>query len=200
LLHESTLGIDVEGTGLMSIEHFETQALHPELRDEYSNCHLACRFCNGARGRRPSRLEHVSLLNPCSATWADHFEIVDHCLQAVKGDEDASYTEAIYDLNDPRKTGLRRAHAETLTEAIEALREGPGLSEALIAEMKATTDPDRRTTLASALQSVGKALQQAITQVQRFAAIPADADLQCRCSTEMSLPRFVSTQCWEYSV
>jgi hypothetical protein len=199
LLHEADLIARSEGTGLMTIEHLERQKTRIDLRDDYGNVVLACRFCNGARGKKPrhAREGGGSLLDPTLHAWATHFRAFEGRVAPLDGDADAAYTESVYDLNEPRKLVLRREHTAILGEALRAVKEGPDIVELLATELRETTDLSRRRRLVGGLRLVRQATQRAADVLRRFTAVPPDADIPCRCMASPTLPPHVAKQCLE---
>lgn len=142
LVHESDLAYCVDGTGLTSIEHFVPKSTSDgaEQRNAYTACLYVCRFCNGARGRKPNVSdEGAKLLDPTRTPWSEHFALVHTRLDAIEDDADAQYTCETYDLNDPRRIAIRNQRWRLLKDRLETVREGPVLLRqlhALIAESR----------------------------------------------------------------
>ena len=182
LLHESDLAeFGAEGWGIMGIEHFDPVEAGGEL-NSYPNCFYACRLCNGSRARSPvvNRLGQ-RLLHPCGEVWADHFRSTpDGKLLPSVGDSDAAYTHTAYDLDDPRKVEIRQARLERIGESLQALKDGPGLLESLMDRLKGEPQ-DESADLLRVAEGVRKSIESAAGTIRRYAAIPRDADLSCRC-------------------
>lgn len=198
LTHESDLSEHgVEGTGLTWIEHQQLRSSEAGRfkQDTYDNCFYACRFCNSARGTQPSEDAHgIRLLDPCRSAWADRFTRVDDRLEAHADDADAARTHRAYDLDDPRKRAMRSTRDDVLTEALRAVRECPAQIDLLL--RRAEAPGERRTELLHAAASLRTLLNRARRDLQRFAAIPDDADATCRCTipSACTLPAFLAGQ------
>ena len=202
LLHESDLTEHgIEGTGLTGIEHFSPVSAAQERTNDYGNCFYACRFCNGARSSSPTAdPAGRKLLNPCDEAWGTHFAYDEDRLLPRERDVDAAYTEEIYDFNDPRRVAIRRWRRERLEEHLRVLREGPPLIRALL-DACAEVEPARGEQLLRGAQAIRDDVQRALRDLQRFAAIPQDADLTCRCGREghHALPQYLVDQTFEIS-
>jgi hypothetical protein len=190
LAHESDLAEHgAEGTGLMTIEHFSpvstarTPAEVEALLNDYRNCFYACRYCNGSRNDAPEvDRRGRKLLNPFSDVWGEHFILSDDGrLLPVPGDLDAEYTVEIYDLNDARKLEMRRARRERVDESLALIDQGPGLLDVLLANSMDLGPGARSAELLRAAESLRKAMLSAEQSLTRHAAIPEDADSECRC-------------------
>lgn len=178
LLHERDLQIPggTESWAVMHIEHI-APGRTSALAATYGNLLYICRLCNGARsdqgvidaqGRR--------LLDPTRDCWSSHFQLSHDRLQPHEGDRDAAYTAEAYDINNPRKVGLRRHRREVLAGLMEDLR------------------------LFHGRRAAGHALLDEAERLgRRFAAwapLPEDAPADCRCSSPdvRSLPRCYQRQ------
>lgn len=199
LTHESDLvEHGVEGTGLMSIEHHVPQSRDPAgvHVDEYANCYYACRFCNRSRGAEPN-VDAIGqrLLDPCRDAWGAHFTTTDDRLEPRPNDGDAARTHRVYDLDDPRKRLMRRHREDVLKEAFRILRGGPQRLRRLLDAAARPMMPDRGALLEAA-EDLRSLMGRAKRDVERFSAIPTDAEAACRCSTSeaCSLPPFLETQ------
>lgn len=197
LLHEADLFVKAEGTGLLSIEHLESQHQQPARRNEYANTFFACRFCNRARGTKPraNPTGMGSLLDPTITAWSSHFSLSDACLVATAGDDDATYTHYAYDLDDPRKVELRQAHALEIQQALKALEQFSSLSAEIEKRLAKTMETERRTKLVSHLRVVRSSAQKARGILERFQPVPMDADPTCRCMNSPQLPEHIVKQC-----
>jgi hypothetical protein len=203
LTHESDLvEHGAEATGLMSIEHHLPQS-HDRAgahADEYANCFYACRFCNRARGALPVVDAHERrLLDPCRDAWGDHFIAIDDRLAPCANDGDAAYTHRAYDLDDPRKQQMRRTRREVLEEAFSLLEGGPPRLLRLL-DIAAQAPAPYRAELLDAAQRLRELMTRARRDVERFSAVPADADPRCRCATTEAcvLPPFLDAQSRAY--
>ena len=124
LVHEADLSIHgAEGTGTFQVEHFLPVSHDRAGTNVYKNCFFICRFCNSSRGAQQNVDPQTgsSLINPCTHTWKDHFQFKDDELLPADDDDDASYTHDKYDINEPRKTGMRRRRRETISEALRMI-------------------------------------------------------------------------------
>ena len=197
LLHEADLTEHgIAGTGLMSIEHVVPQSKDASLIDVYTNCRLACRFCNRAR-HDAMRTDPfgVRLLDPCEVAWSAHFEIRGAELVPLDGDRDAARTSRTYGLDDERKTKMRRDRAESLDRALRAVREVPALERAALAKADTADAAARRGALETAEWLRGW-LAWARRTIERYRAVPLDAPAACRCGPagERELPSFLTRQ------
>ena len=199
LAHESDLvEHGAEGTGLMTIEHFSpastanTPADVEALLNDYRNCFYACRYCNGSRNDAPEiDRRGRKLLNPFSHAWGEHFVLSDDDrLFPVPDDLDAEYTAEVYDLNEARKLEMRRSRRERMDESLALIDRGPGLLDALLGLGVRSAE------LLMAAESLRKAMLSAEQSLMRHAAIPEDADTECRCGhgDHLSLPPALAEQ------
>lgn len=197
LLHESDLlEHGVEGSGLTSIEHHIARSEDPSLRDEYRNCFYACRSCNGARRDSP-RVDRNGrrLLEPCSATWAQHFFLNGDELLPRPGDDDAAYTWEAYDLGDRSKAELRRDRRLRIDQSFDAMRRLPPLIQQLM-ELADTSNIEESAPLVEAAGQLQSMLRSALRELNRYAAVPKDHDASCHCfgKTKLALPDFLTAQ------
>lgn len=198
-LHEADLvEHGVEGTGLTWIEHRVPQSLDASQRDIYANCVYSCRYCNHARQAQPLLDANARrLLDPRETSWADHFRLSHDALEVSnETDADAAYTQSAYDLNDARKTRMRRDRREYLTAAIELLSHGPELEGRLL-ELAAAKPADAATWIEDA-ELLHRQIRAARLLVTRFAALPSDATA-CLCAGEMALPNWLAEQLLEFA-
>ena len=193
-LHEADLvEHGIEGTGLFWVEHRVTQTADPSRRDEYANCLYSCRFCNRARGATPVSDEAGrTLLDPRVTAWGEHFRVIDHVMTTQPGDSNADYTFETYDLADARKTTCRRTRAESLSRAVQTLNEGAKLEGQLL-EMASVSSDEKRDTLIVAANALREQQRSARSAVQRYCAVPADAE-ECPCSAPNKLPPWIERQ------
>jgi hypothetical protein len=194
LLHESDLSSNgTEGWGLMWIEHAELQSERPDLANQYENCFYSCRFCNQARGARPSINKQLhQLLTPCAYPWRDLFDLVADEIQVRGKRPDASYTLEAYDLNEPRKVRMRRKRRTTLRERIDVVTESRPLHDRLLARARDTGDP----TLVEDALEAWKHFHRAWRDLETFVAIPEDVNDHCACGHQRhhSLPEVLAEQ------
>jgi len=201
LLQEADLApLGSEGLGLMTIEHFVPASADADRVSDYENCYYACRLCNQARSDAPiqDRLGR-RLLSPCSHVWSEHFQVeAAGRLSPVEGDADAAYTEQIYDLNDPRKVGFRNFRCERVKECLAVLKNGPEEIWTLL-EQCAVASPEQGAILLRLAQRLRSMTWRAHLDLQRFAAIPKDADALCRCGhrSHHALPVALAEQALE---
>jgi hypothetical protein len=182
LLHESDfVEYGAEGLGLLGVEHFVPVSAEGDA-NSYENCFYACRLCNGSRSDAPVvDLLGRRLLEPCGHTWADHFQAApDDRLRPMDGDPDAAYTHATYDLDDPRKMEIRCARRRRIEVRLLILSEGLDLLEPLLDRLR-REPPEQRADLLRVAEQLRRGMDQAVTELLRYAAVPRDADAGCRC-------------------
>jgi 5-methylcytosine-specific restriction endonuclease McrA len=202
LLHESDFvrGGCAEGTGLTWIEHLVPQSQDPAQNNKYSNLLYSCRFCNRARSNRPLKSARGEILNPTQTAWAKHFELQGDELKPKTEDRDAKYTYECYDLEDQRKTTLRRLRRELIENRRALLSLIPEILNMLTlrANHNFTYPLAVRQNLDKA-HECHKTLMDAISDLRTHSAIPGDADEECRCDTKKdnALPECLAQQCWE---
>ena len=167
---------------MMWVEHLDPRATTSSRANDYDNCYLSCRFCNGPRGANP-RDDHRGrcLLDPCLVAWGEHFHLADDKLQPQEGDTWAEYTEHIYNLNDARKRICRKKRRETLRRALEVWNSDASLIKRLLAVFGHS-----REALECARQ-VSLARREAFVQLVRYQLIPADASDTCGCRDSRAL-------------
>jgi len=202
LLHEGDLAdLGARGLGLTWTEHFEPVVFAPERANDYENCFYACLFCNRSRGAAPLvDAAGRELINPCSHAWAEHFRLSeDGRLSPAEADPGATYTEEAYDLNDPRKVKRRVLRQARLDEWLSLLQEGPLRVRALISLSERATALDEAQILLDAAASLRSAILRAWEEIQRYAAVPADADPVCACPKDEHrvLPDWLAAQTQE---
>ena len=182
LVHEADLvEHGAAGTGLTSIEHKEPRSLRPDLADEYANCFHACRFCNGARGKRPvTHSDGRRLLDPCSTPWGVRFRAEDGRMIPAAGDADAEYTHRTYRLDDERRVEMRRHRGRQLGGALRTLREAPGRIERLL-RIAAKAPPEVRREIEDEVRDLSFRRGSAEEALLRYHAIPVDAPRACLC-------------------
>lgn len=194
-LHEADLTPrGAQGSAQWWIEHRELQSDRSDLQAAYLNCYYSCRWCNQARSASPSRGSRGErLLDPCQEAWGKHFQLEGPQLLPRAGDKDASYTDQLYDLNDPRKCQLREQRRADILEAQRVLQEIPGLIDRLLARTRSCASAQP---LIEAAQELRKHLLAAQKQIERYRAIPADAPRLCACgpAQEHHLPPFLADQ------
>ncbi len=182
-----------------TVEHWALKSQEPDLAGDYSNCLYACRMCNRSRGTQELWADSGRLLNPTETAWGDHFTLSEDRLEPLPGDGDAAYTHRVYDLDDPRKTTRRRIRRELISDRLDALRV---LVE--IADLLRLADSLRRedTVFENVLQAIRRLRRNALhalKDLERYAAVPADAPTTCRCETgdHLTLPQPLAGQTFE---
>lgn len=207
LVHESDL-IEggAEGTGLISIEHHETQRDSKQGRTDYRNCILACRFCNGTRSTKPIVHKSVPgvILDPTHDCWGDYFHAQNHRLEPVTIAVDAVRTEDAYGINDQRRMSFRRTRHEKLSECNEVLERGDELLNKLRnLAMKLVQEgrSEEAKTAFAAIEQLKRAQAAAQRDLLRWRVVPSDAPSCCRCETIRTrvLPDWLKKQCAERS-
>jgi 5-methylcytosine-specific restriction endonuclease McrA len=185
LLHESDLiehGAD--GTGLISIEHILTQHRNQSLTSTYSNCVLACRFCNRSRGVSEAMSPGGQrLLNPLVDSWRDNFRWRGAELEPKCAHPDAARTAEVYDVNAPRKVWARERRAERIGTGLAQLQESPTLIAELVACAKQEEDLQRRTKMIQTASLLTQSLERSKDDLRRYRVIPSDAPTHCRCDS-----------------
>jgi hypothetical protein len=204
LLHEGDLAdVGTEGLAIMGIEHFSPASRASEKINDYENCYYACRFCNRARSRAPLVDENGRrLLDPSSHVWGQHFVLSDDDRLVPVSGPDAEYTEQAYALNDLRKVRRRRIRRERMTEWLALIAQGPSRAKALIAlSEKVPSIEDAQLLLDEAI-ALRRRVGLAIKEIQRYFAVPADADYPCACGLEdqCRLPTWLDSQTFELAL
>lgn len=203
LLHEGDLSdFGAEGLGVLWIEHFSPASRAGEKVNEYENCFYACRFCNRTRSRAPLVDESGRrLLDPCSHAWSQHF-VVSNDDQLVPLDPDAEYTERAYALNDLRKVRRRQIRRERMTEWLSLIGQGPSRAKALIALSERVSSIEDAGLLLDEAMALRRSVDLAIQEIQRYFAVPVDADAPCSCGLEdqCRLPAWLDSQVLELAL
>ncbi len=204
LTHDTDLFLHgVDGTGLTSAEHVETQSSAPSKKTDYANLIYACRLCNGSRASRPitDSKTGASLLDPTKVPWSGHFARSGDHLTPAADDDDATRTHKIYNLDHPLKVEMRRARREQLEEAARILRETePTVRELHALVAAGTLAPRDEASVLRAAQDLATNLVRAASDIRRFAAIPVDAPSSCRCDDpRLELAAAVLHNTWEFS-
>ena len=189
LCHEADLvEHGAQGTGLFSVEHRKPRSTGIGI-DDYANCLLACRYCNGTRGKRATvQVTGEKLLDPTCVAWSAHFTLSNDHLVAIPGDADAEYTAKAYGLNTPRRVIMRRARREQLSGALQALARRAEIGR-LLAEHASREEVLQAQALSQYVRSAEKV-------IARFKMIPVDAPDSCPCNPSItcSLPPFMREQ------
>lgn len=203
LLHEGDLTeLGAESIGVMWIEHFTPASLDASRTNDYENCFYACRFCNLSRLTAPPIDESGRrLINPCSHVWGERFFLSeDDRLLPDEADPDAVYTAETYDLNDDRKVRRRRRRRERLTEWQAVLRGGPARIESLLGLAQRVDTLQDASLLIEEANSLRNRILLATVEIQRYFAVPADADSSCPCGRgdHCSLPEWLVAQVQDF--
>lgn len=205
MLHEADLfgGMGGEGLGGVTVEHRIPRSEDDSWAGDYSNCLLACAFCNRARSNRPIRHGERRLLDPTEDSWANHFVISEDRIEPVMDDPHATYTYESYDLNDNRKVLRRQKRRRLIQSRLKILlfmkEELNQLLE--LAERERTTNPQAFSRHLQLIKGVRAQCLAALSDLARYAAIPHDAPASCRCETEEnhSRPEELARQTLEVS-
>lgn len=198
LLHEADLAEHgTEREGDITIEHHQLRSTHPEQANQYANCLLACRFCNGSRGTRPLTDEHGrTLLDPTRTAWVEHFEWESSNLKPKPGHADAEYTWFTYRLDDPKKVERRDWRCELIEGMLVLIKEATETIETLTQEAHAAEDVQCARQLLTKARDWQRHVVTAKKQLRRFQAVPRDAPERCRCdqAEALCLPSWLETQ------
>ena len=205
-LHEGDVaGLGAEGTGLMWLEHLETQTASPAERDEYKNLAWSCRFCNDTRGSRHSHSPAAGpkLLNPVVAPWASHFHfelesseaIGKHVLREKSAtDADAVLTRKAYHLDAANKTELRTSRHARIAFYLQCESDMIELVPRLLAAAREQRDQATKKAQLDAAKAIEVGYTQALREVRRHEAVPHDAPAKCRCTAQHALPEWLRSQ------
>lgn len=201
LLHETDwIPQGTEKSGLYAIDHFETKKDAPTKVTEYSNCIYACRYCNSVdRGSTPDKsADGKRLLDPSVSAWSQHFKLVADRLTSIDGDTDAQYTEETYSLNSPIKVSKRRERREVIISCLENLSQ-KNLAGELREIAAQIPDEEKKTQCLKAANLIDKASENAYRALQKYRAIPIDADTVCKCeqTNRLALPEEIERQTQE---
>lgn len=196
-------GLRAEGWGITTVEHREPRVAKPEKKGRYDNCIYACGRCNRARSRRPVEFAGRRLLDPTEDVWSDHFELAaGDRIEPREGDLDAEYTATAYDPNDELKVERRRARRRTIEDhrllLVELPRESVRLLE-IADRLRRDGDLDGFQQVVAAVRRYREAIQRALRDLRRHAAVPSDAPETCRCQTtdHHTLPEALARQTFE---
>lgn len=185
---------------VMQIEHSVPRRHDPAQRDVYSNCFYACERCNKLRGTLPNQNNRGNtLLDPCQAIWAEHFELLRDYLRPYPGDGDAEYTWESYGLDDPVKVGLRKKRRQWIEDHADAVLDTFELEPELLDRVVEDSEGGDTTGLLDRLngsQGLRKARRLLLDNLSKFKPIPKDYDTSCRCSdrAHLSLPKILAEQ------
>jgi hypothetical protein len=168
---------------------------------DYENCLYACRFCNRSRSASPIHGQGGRLLDPATDIWAQHFTVAGDRLLPVPEDPDARYTHSAYELDDPRKMVRRKSRWDLITDRQKLLGQlGEEIAALLrLAEPLRHRDLDRFKPVLQEIQGLRKDRRRALLDLARYAAVPSDAPLECRCEDRQnhSLPHELDRQTFE---
>jgi hypothetical protein len=183
LCHESDFAPrGAEGLGVTQIEHFLPVSNGAESTNDYVNCFYICRYCNRDRSTAPTidPKDGRRLLNPCADVWEEHFRPEGDTLEPKVENSDASYTHAVYDLDDPRKVELRRFRRETIEECLRLIEHGQKVLDRLLERALQT----REAMLIDEAKIIEDALRRAWQELESFKVVPRDARSSCPCDEE----------------
>jgi hypothetical protein len=104
--------------------------------------------------------------------------------------------EATYDLNEPRKTRLRRMRRERIHEWVELLADGPRQVKALLDLSQQALSMEEARELVRAAELLRGCVLRASMELLRYTVIPKDSDTTCRCgrSDHHTLPAWLDEQ------
>lgn len=194
LVHENDLsgGKGVQRRGLTTVEHLVLQKDDPARANDYSNCYYACRFCNGARGKQPHRRDSVRLLDPCADAWADHFILHGFQLVPREGNQNAVYTQRVYQLNDPRKLEMREERANIFHEEPKLLAEARTAEKELVSLWRTLRKP----ALLTAAKILRRRIREAEERLARLQPVPKDDPERpcCQVNPRPELPEGLTEQ------
>lgn len=150
----------------MWIEHKAPVSLAPSQQDLYRNCFYSCRFCNQSRSNQPlTDQQGRRLLDPCTSVWGQMFRRDGDELLAAN--DDAFYTAVAYDLNDDRKTTVRRNRRRVVSKLEFIRNASTSIKQLLEAAIASTESRAKFLEAAARLQFLQR---MALEQVYRFAA------------------------------
>jgi hypothetical protein len=181
----------------MWIEHLDPVSLDSGRINDYDNCVYACRFCNRSRATAPRfDVEGRRLLDPGQDAWGQRFSISADRLLPLQDDPDAVYTSLTYELNDPRKVRRRELRRERLETWLKTLKEGPAAIQRLRAQANRTDSQAEAETLLNMVEILRANISYASTEIQRYLAVPSDADPACPCGSadHHHLPEWLAAQ------
>ena len=179
LCHQADLVPDrsILKSGLLQVEHREAQSAQPSRRNDYDNCYLICRYCNQHRQDRPVEgPDGRTLLDPCEVPWQDHFVLEDDRLVPRDGDPDASYTQELYDFNDPIRREMRRVRRRRITERLDQLAALANRRSRLQTVMRTSRLPkDARAELEEEIREIDRQRERSRADLTIWRVIPEDA-------------------------
>lgn len=194
LCHEADLvPYPIRGSGLTHIEHFEPKSRQKALRNQYSNCFYACRFCNVSRGIAPNEGPEGTLLNPCDRAWDEAFVLSgDRFWPRDEGDRDATYTLNTYRLNDLPKVKMRKLRRLAVRRRVADLEETRTFERDLLDH--AVAGGGVRS--ARMAKVISKLRWQAYMDLWKFRAVPDGHDTECSCgkTNQHRLPAVLEEQ------
>ncbi|HSS48215.1 MAG TPA: hypothetical protein VLX28_04655 [Thermoanaerobaculia bacterium] len=122
--------------------------------------------------------------------------------QLVPLDPDAEYTERAYALNDLRKVRRRQIRRERMTEWLSLIGQGPSRAKALIALSERVSSIEDAGLLLDEAMALRRSVDLAIQEIQRYFAVPVDADAPCSCGLEdqCRLPAWLDSQVLELAL
>lgn len=169
-----------------TVEHIALQSVAPDQSATYSNTIYCCRFCNGARSKKPLNKNGAQLLNPCDHNWSEHFCVVDDAIAPVDpSDPHSKYTFSAYDLGNARLTEMRSLRRQLAAKVMliptiqEMLKEIRKLLEN--AELASNWQEAKR--LTSEQVNLQAKLDCAFADAQKLVALTPERPATCRCAT-----------------
>ena len=178
----------------MTVEHRSPQSRAPSKINRYTNCLLACRFCNQARSDRPltdSRKRH--LLDPRHAVWGKRFHIAGDVLMPRLNDADAAYTFEAYDLGDERKRRCRESRRTRIEASLEVLATAEAREKTLLNLASGELNLPKAKVLVEVAAQLRQARKDAIDQLCRYQTTPLDAGT-CGCVAQRRIPTWLEKQ------
>ena len=199
LLHESDfVTVGAERTGITTIEHQIPASDDIRSINRYTNCLYCCRFCNRARSDTPVTQAESTLLNPSQVPWSAYFVIKNDEIVVRDSNNDATFTLATYDLNDPTKKERRKLRRELINDRLALLEKGPAHEAELlrIAAEILENQPSEAQHLIDTASLLRSRMHIARRDLSRYLAVPVDAPTACRCKTDriLSIPEVFEVQ------
>jgi hypothetical protein len=197
MLHEADLvEYGIRPTGLTTVEHIVPQSEDAGQSSTYANCLYACRWCNRARSTKPLHDENGNaLLNPTTSAWADHFEVRDDKLAPKTGS--GKYTEVAYSINDPFRVQRRAARRKDIERCRTLVLEAPAEIEELSRVLESLVTSNKLED-AEAIRRLARRLNEQVAlarqALERYQGVPVDADTECRCRPEPTMPPQIADQ------
>jgi len=170
----------------LEVEHFVPVSVDGDLVNEYSNCILACRLCNGSRRGR------AVALDPTRVAWGHRFQWRGLHLEPIDPDDHgAAEALAAYELNYPTKVTRREFRQRIVNQYLEARV----LARALHAQLLDEQDPDRRAKLKSEINRQELTLRDRKVHALRYRLVPPREMPSCACRlNEPVVPDWLASQ------